>query len=215
MRFRRSLFIVLTLAGGYVAVAGCGDDDSSGPSPDAGADATNDTSKPDTSQPDTSAADVANDSRSPELTGSACKVATDCYGDIDAASLKGAPFCIDKVTNGYCTHECQTDQDCCAVTGECRTGLKQVCASFENSDKKYCFLSCEDSDIFAANDAGATDAGTLDGGGTNGDLYCTANASSEFGCRSTGGGQANRKVCLPVGIGDGGTDAPSDAPDGG
>jgi hypothetical protein len=87
---------------------------------------------------------------------------------------------------------------------------------------KYCFLSCEPADIAAAVDAGATDAGDA---GISGDNYCTANASSEFGCRSTGGGSQNKKACLPIGAPtDGGmdasdasdaADAPSDAPDGG
>jgi hypothetical protein len=111
------------------------------------------------------------------------------------------------VTNGYCTHLCTTDADCCAVEGECRTGLKQVCAPFESTGEKYCFLSCESADIAAANDAGATDAGTDE------QNYCHKNISTEFTCRSTGGGAANRKVCLPSGPpGDGGpNDGASDA----
>jgi hypothetical protein len=220
MKLRRIFFSLAVLGAGYVAVAGCGDDESTTPENDAGIDAF----VPDTSAPDTFVPDTAPplDARSPEYTGSACTLATECYSDLDAATLKGLPACIDKVTNGYCTHTCEVDEDCCAVPGECRTGLKQTCASFTNSNVKYCFLSCEPADIAAAVDAGATDAGD---GGVSGDGYCASNASSEFGCRSTGGGAGNKKACLPVGApNDGGldasdasdaSDAPADAPDGG
>jgi hypothetical protein len=214
MGIKRVAFVLSFLAGGYVALVGCGDDDAT-PAADAGADVAADTSG-DTSQPDTSSSQ--GDARSPEYTGSACKVATDCYEDIDASSLKGEAVCIDKVQNGYCTHKCETDSDCCATPGECRTGLKQVCSPFTSTGEKYCFLSCEDDDISAATDAGASDAGADPEG------YCHGNVSSDFGCRSTGGGSQNRKVCLPTGggAGDGGTtdagtdaDASMDAPDDG
>lgn len=241
MRARRVGFIASFLAIAYVSLAGCGDDDTSSipDQADTGTDAQSTTdgnvSKADTSSnpPDTSVSDTsvsdstadtsvdddgsitdanstdANDaSRSPEFTGSACKVAADCYQTFDAQSLKGAPYCIDKVTDGYCTHECQTDADCCAIPGECKTKLKQVCAPFENTGKNVCVLSCEDADIKAGNDAGLTDAGT------DPNTYCHQNVSSEFGCRSTGGGSNNKKACFPTGTGptDAGTDA-SDASD--
>lgn len=65
--------------------------------------------------------------------------------------------------NGYCTHEYKDDSDCCAVTGECRTGIKQVCSPFTNtSTPKYCFLSCEEEDIRARIAANA-DASGWDG----------------------------------------------------
>lgn len=202
MKARRIILLSLFLGSAYVAFVGCGDEETtSAPSPDAG----NDTAPPPPPPQDSATSDAPLDGRSPELTGSACKVAADCYHDIDAASLQGGePVCIDKVENGYCTHKCEKDEDCCAVPGECRTGLKQVCASFENSADKYCFLSCEDSDITKAVDGGFSEAGTVDGGGTDGDEYCHSNASDEFGCRSTGGGSNNRKACLPTGGGDGG-----------
>jgi hypothetical protein len=201
---RRFALVSLLVSAAYVGVVACGDDEAA-PVGD-GTDGAADTSVTDTSI-DTSAVD----GRSPEYTGSACAVASECYGDLpDAAALKGAPVCIDKVSGGYCTHKCQADTDCCAIPGECRTGLKQVCAPFENTGDKYCFLSCEGADISAASDAGASDAGA----GAGGDDYCHANATSEFGCRSTGGGSANRKVCLPNGApGDGGRDAAKDAID--
>lgn len=94
------------------------------------------------------------------------------------------PVCLDRVTNGYCTHLCTQDSDCCAVSGECKTGHPQVCGPFESTGKKYCFLSCEE-DIIA--DAKSTDASA----------YCASYANAAFGCRSTGGGSQNRKVCMP------------------
>ncbi len=191
LRLRRVLVASIVLGTGYLVIAGCGgDDESSSDLTDSGG--------PETSAADTGSNDARVDARSPEYTGSACKVATDCYGDIDASSLKGAAVCIDRVENGYCTHKCQTDADCCATPGECRTGLRQVCAPFESTGDKYCFLSCEAADIASATDAGASDAGS------DGNAYCENNASSEFSCRSTGGGSENRKVCLPTGT-------PSDA----
>ena len=218
MRVRRLGFILSFLAVAYVSFVGCGDDDS-GSVPDVadtGTDgksnqdgniskadtSTSDTSTSDTSTNDSSSSDANNDARSPEFTGSACKVAADCYQTFDAQSLKGAPYCIDKVTDGYCTHECQTDDDCCAIPGECKTKLKQVCAPFESTGKNVCVLSCESADINAGNDAGFTDAGT------DPNNYCQKNISSQFSCRSTGGGSNNKKACFPTGgITDAGPDA--------
>jgi len=112
-----------------------------------------------------------------EETGSACTSASQCYPGIDPATIAGEIVCMDRVPGGYCTHHCVTDADCCAVTNECRTGFPEVCAPFESTGELFCFLSCE----------GVADEGT----------YCQANANQAFGCRSTGGGSANRKVCVP------------------
>ncbi len=135
-----------------------------------------------------------------EQTGQACTPASECYSNLDGAALKGGPaVCLDRITGGYCTHECTQDSDCCAIDGECRTKLKQLCAPFESTGKKYCFLSCEDADISAAStvlDAAAP---------SDPDAYCQAEVFPDFGCRSTGGGAENRKVCVPGGA----------APDGG
>jgi hypothetical protein len=206
MRIRRATFLLSFASALWIAIAGCGDDDDGATTQDAG---------PDVSEASTFDSsgnqDVGTDSRSPEFTGSACKAPADCYGTLDAASLKGEARCIDRVTNGYCTHTCTQDSDCCAVEGECKSGFKQVCAPFESTTEKYCFLSCEPSDITAAPDAGGVD------GGDDGTQYCQKNASAEFGCRSTGGGQGNRKVCIPIGGGDGGKkdgEADADAADG-
>lgn len=131
---------------------------------------------------------------SPEPTGTACMVANDCYAGLDTNELSGPAVCIDKVEDGYCTHECETDDDCCALEGECRTGFKQVCASFENSDKRYCFLSCEDEDVVPG-------AGGMNGAGggaaVDANEYCEREAHERFLCRSTGGGIENQKACLP------------------
>jgi hypothetical protein len=205
MQTRRYLFSALVIGAAYVAIAGCGDDDESTPEP--AADAAPETTTIDTFVPmDTSVVDVAND-RGNELTGQACMAVSDCYPGLDAGSLKGEVKCLDRVSNGYCTHVCTQDSDCCSTPGECRTGLKQVCAPLESAGEKYCFISCEPDDIASATDAGV-DAGTTE------TEYCErSTSSSEFSCRSSGGGVNNRKVCLPKGApGDGGMDA-SDAAD--
>ena len=129
--------------------------------------------------------------RGGEQVGQSCKVATDCFPGIEAGALKGAVQCLTRVTNGYCTHSCTTDADCCAVPGECKTGFRQVCGPFESTGQMMCFLSCEDADLHAAPDGGTA---VLDS-----TVYCQTYASSEFSCRSTGGGKNNRKVCVPGG----------------
>lgn len=126
---------------------------------------------------------------SPDNVGSACKVAADCFPKIDAGALLGEVQCLDRTDEGYCTHLCTTDADCCAVDGECKTGLKQVCAPFESTGKMMCFLSCESADL----------------GGADADAHCRDNVSPDFGCRSTGGGKLNRKVCFPSACGVGET----------
>ncbi len=124
----------------------------------------------------------------PEQTGSSCTAPSQCYpGVADAGALKGTVLCLDRVSGGYCTHTCASDGDCCAATGECRTGFKQVCAPFESTGQQMCFLSCEDSDIKNA----------LGGGTMDATAYCQQYANRLMGCRSTGGGSKNRKVCLP------------------
>jgi hypothetical protein len=180
-------FVVVTLGTIGVAVAiACGGSDSDSPGSSSGS----------------TAADAG--TRGLEQTGQECKVPSDCYpgvdGGADSGALKGEVICLDKVTNGYCTHLCTQDTDCCAVPGECKTGLVQVCGPFTSTGMNQCFLSCEDKDITAAIAAqsanGGYDGGTVDGGSRE-DAYCKAYASAAFGCRSTGGGKTNRKVCLP------------------
>jgi hypothetical protein len=142
--------------------------------------------------------------RSPEPTGQACDTPSDCFGGIEAGALSGAVECITKVQDGYCTHRCEQDSDCCAVPGECRTDLKQVCSPFENTGYKVCFLSCEPGDIRLPGDAGTT---LPDGAPAFADdnAFCQQEANAGFVCRSSGGGVQNRRVCVPGGTpGDGG-----------
>jgi hypothetical protein len=138
--------------------------------------------------------------RGAEPAGQACASPAQCYGGTDGGVV-GEVTCITKVTNGYCTHKCVQDTDCCAAAGECPSGVKEVCAPFENQAAQYCFLSCEDADIqraIAANagtayyDGGATEAGSTQ------DAYCRSYAGASTSCRSTGGGSKNRKVCIPI-----------------
>lgn len=117
----------------------------------------------------------------PENAGQPCESPADCYTDVDPAELSGAIECLDRVEGGYCTHLCEVDEDCCAVPGECVGDYPQVCAPFENSTEKRCFLSC-----------GADVIGDLDE-----NEYCREYAFSDFSCRSTGGGSENRKICSP------------------
>lgn len=126
--------------------------------------------------------------------GQACTTAAQCYAGVDAGGIIGAVTCITKVTNGYCTHVCTQDTECCATPGECLSGVKEVCSPLENQGAQYCFLSCEDADIQRAIAANA-DAGVDAGAG--GDAYCQTFAGSSTSCRSSGGGTKNRKVCLP------------------
>jgi hypothetical protein len=118
-----------------------------------------------------------------EQTGQSRTSADQCYPTV-AEPLEGEVVCMSRVTNGYCTHHCSSDDDCCAVAGECRTGFPQVCSPFESTGDLYCFLSCEDADVRAS---GLADVNT----------FCQRYAHPSFGCRSTGGGARNRKVCLP------------------
>jgi hypothetical protein len=122
---------------------------------------------------------------SPENTGSSCAAASECYPGVDATTLHGTATCLTQYTGGYCTHVCSADADCCAVTGECKTGFKEVCSPFENQPTQYCFLSCDPADIAAA----------PNGGVTNPDEYCAKFAGPSLTCRSTGGGAANRRFC--------------------
>jgi hypothetical protein len=124
-----------------------------------------------------------------EDTGAACAVPDDCYDDVideDRDMITGEIECLDRVEGGYCTHQCETDDDCCLVEGECddSSDARVICSPFENeSGIKRCFLACEAEDIgdFEESD------------------YCHEFAHEEFGCRSSGGGSENRKVCVPPG----------------
>ena len=138
--------------------------------------------------PGLAAAGCGDDDDGPsENTGQSCNSPDDCYPNIGDRELEGgAAVCMDRVTGGYCTHFCTADTDCCAVEGECISGVPQVCSPFESTGELYCFLSCE-ADVVAA-------AGFADETG-----YCQANAHRSFVCRSSGGGSANRKVCVPNG----------------
>jgi hypothetical protein len=120
-------------------------------------------------------------------TGHACANTTDCYHDVDAAALQGQVTCLTSLPGGYCSHTCASDSDCCAVSGECPGGIKQVCAPLESNAQTYCFVSCAAPDV------------SQGAGGAAGDpnAYCASVAGSTFTCRSTGGGANNRKFCGP------------------
>jgi hypothetical protein len=119
----------------------------------------------------------------PQHTGQSCTTASQCYPGLDAAALLGQATCLTQVTNGYCTHTCTSDSDCCAIPGEC-SGLTEVCAPFESTGQTYCFLSCAASNL-------------PDGGTTDPSVYCQTWANAAFTCRSTGGGRGNALFCGP------------------
>lgn len=116
--------------------------------------------------------------------GESCAVADDCFVDIVRDDIVGDIQCLDRVDGGYCTHLCTDDDDCCAVEGECDPGDIQVCGPFESTGMMMCFISCENGDL----------------GGEDPERHCQS-YHPDFICRSTGGGSANRKVCVPSGNG--------------
>ncbi len=132
---------------------------------------------------------AAGPNRPPEQTGSVCEVDSECFPEVVEGELLGEALCLTRVRNGYCTHTCEVDTDCCAVEGECKTTLPQVCSPFESAPNKMCLLSCEDADV--EGDPDAEDAND----------FCQRNASWDFSCRSSGGGSENRKVCMPTDCG--------------
>lgn len=133
-----------------------------------------------------------NERQSPEETGSVCAQNDECFSKLE--DLQGEPLCLDKVRGGYCTHTCESDADCCAAEGECKTDIAQVCSPFESAATKQCFLSCEQADISASGSEAVDD-----------NTYCQEEASPDFICRSSGGGKQNRKICVPGDCGHGAT----------
>jgi hypothetical protein len=126
-----------------------------------------------------------------EQTGQACSSPAQCYPNVAPGALSGPVVCMTRVENGYCTHECSSDSDCCAVAGECATGLEQVCSPFESTDDYYCFLSCEDADVRDGARELSVDPNI------DPSAYCQRYAHPAFNCRSSGGGSDNRKICVP------------------
>jgi hypothetical protein len=53
--------------------------------------------------------------RPPEQTGSICEENSDCFPGVAEGGLQGDPLCLTRVRDGYCTHTCEVDDDCCAV----------------------------------------------------------------------------------------------------
>lgn len=164
MKYARSLKVVLFPALILVlTTSSCGGGDESG-----GGDGDGDGDRPDDG-----------------ATGAVCEVPEDCFPDVPEGELSGDAVCLDRVDEGYCTHECETDADCCAAEGECEEGVAQVCGPFESTGLMMCFLGCENEDVDA--DPNAVDAND----------FCQKNVSTDFICRSTGGGSENRQICVP------------------
>ena len=167
MKSSRTLGLVAGVAIGLFATTSCGGDSDEGNSGNT----------------------AGTTSRPLEQVGAVCEVDTECFPDVAEGELLGEPRCLTRVRSGYCTHLCETDSDCCAVAGECKSTLPQVCSPFESAEGKMCLLSCEDADV--EGDPEAEDAND----------FCQRNASWDFSCRSSGGGSENRKVCMPTDCG--------------
>ncbi|WP_394846231.1 hypothetical protein LZC95_02055 [Pendulispora brunnea] len=118
----------------------------------------------------------------PPPTGLTCSNPNQCYSGLDAAALRGNVVCLTELKDGYCTHTCSEDADCCAIAGECANGIKEVCSPVQSAEQKYCVLSCESANLPAGADANA---------------FCRERANPNFTCHSTGGGSQNRKFCGP------------------
>ncbi len=104
--------------------------------------------------------------------------------------IPGTVTCLTQLTNSVLHGTCQAKSSDCtaAFRAECLTeASSKLCASFESTAQKYCFLSCDAADIAAAPDGGTTDPS----------VYCQTWAGAAFTCRSTGGGSANRTFCGP------------------
>ena len=98
----------------------------------------------------------------------------DFYAPCDAAEDCAVPDdaeaeCLDEGDQGFCTWACGDDGDCADAVD---TDYDFVCAPWESEAGMHCFPSCE-------GDEEACPPG--------------------YGCRSTGGGSENRKVCFPEG----------------
>jgi hypothetical protein len=79
--------------------------------------------------------------------------------------------CVDKEGGGFCTWSCTEDAGC---DGDQDDDWDFVCSPFESNPGMYCFPAC--------NEDGEDDLDECPPG---------------YGCRSTGGGADNRKICFP------------------
>jgi hypothetical protein len=98
----------------------------------------------------------------------ACEEADDCS---DVVPEEATGECVEKEGGGFCTWSCTADPDC---DGDQDDDFDFVCAPFESTTGMYCFPACLE---------GADEGEDCPGG---------------YGCRSTGGGSDNRKICFPI-----------------
>lgn len=103
-----------------------------------------------------------------EVAYESCEVADDCAEWVpDSAE----PVCLEKSGEGFCSWTCEADADCADDPDE---DFAYVCSSFESTEGLYCFPSC--------NEDGDSEVPVCPDG---------------YGCRSTGGGSDNRRICFP------------------
>ncbi|MEZ4235296.1 MAG: hypothetical protein R3F59_03885 [Myxococcota bacterium] len=101
-----------------------------------------------------------------------CEAADDCPAPEGVQAE-----CLDKSGAGFCTWSCTVDADCAFD----EDAWARVCAPFEDEGGTHCFPACNEGD--ATTGADGTGAVCPDG----------------YGCRSTGGGADNQRVCFPEG----------------
>lgn len=99
----------------------------------------------------------------------ACEDPGDCDG---AVPEETEAVCLPKENWGFCTWTCDVDADCANDVNE---DYDYLCSSFESSSDTYCFPSC------------------LEEGPEELDA-----CPNGYTCRSSGGGEDNRRVCFPV-----------------
>lgn len=91
---------------------------------------------------------------------------------VDVVPEDATGACLEKSGGGFCTWECAADADC---ANDVDDDFDFVCAPLESNPQTYCFPAC--------------------GEGEDGAEECP----DGYGCRSTGGGSDNRKICFPDG----------------
>ena len=97
-----------------------------------------------------------------------CEAADDCASVVPEDATA---TCVEKEGGGFCTWSCTADAEC---SGDQDDAFDFVCAPFESEPGMYCFPACAE---------GVEDP--------------EDECPDGYGCRSTGGGDDNRKICFP------------------
>ncbi len=98
----------------------------------------------------------------------ACEAAAQCESLVPESATAQ---CVEKEQGGFCTWSCQSALDC---AGDADDEWEFTCAPFESSPGLYCFPHCNQE--------------------VSDNLACPEG----YGCRSTGGGADNERICFPL-----------------